>query len=1233
MNATDFAATADLCGRRIALRWTVFPDPGGALPRITLRRKQRDFNFPADAAPYLIYDSAAFPPAQVAGRLVVHQLPGAQQTVDGLRCTERSHTVALLDNGRPVEILRATQRLWARLDHTVVRQDTELLDAGAGPDPLAPGHTYYYRLDDDSDAANPLRASATPTAVHRYHQALYEALPAVYRRGDTTERPVDAGTGLLPESAGSGGQLRRLCDVFGTAVGALRSSADGLRGLRDIDLTDARFLPALAQWIGWTLTGQDIAAQRSEITSAPARYRSVGTLDGIREIIEHYTGWAVRIGEPAQNISLTNNAPQRNVFAIVERADGSFSAPDDAAAVLGLSGAAGAEITGTAGEPFALADGMSLGLSVDGAATTRVGLAATDFADVAAASAAEVAAVIARAVRSLDAAAIGGKLRLRSTRPGGGVAVPADTATLITLDGAPGGRLATATDADGADWLCYASTAGPGPAPSHLLLKARLHGRCYDARPVGTDPEPQADPAIAALSERLWCGWVSNPHSAGARLRYRLGAVPARTHARLGGDAQAPFRLVDGTTLVITGSGGEHIFTVHHADYADLSAATAAEVVAAMGAQLVGGPSVQATPAGALVLTSADTGPEVSMRVDLVKSSAAWALGFGERSAFERGGWDPDVQWGPAHDVAGVPAGRHADCTALSEPDGAVRLCWSMHDSTVWRLVTSRWTPQVLAGTAAGLKIITAAGISTVDAADGLPSNDIRAVVADADGTIWLATAAGVVSRAADAAATLTTFTTASTAGGLAADDVRAAAVGPDGTMWFATTAGVSSRAATGGWTHFGTPNPLPSNDIRAVAATLDGTIWVATAAGLAVRRAGTWHTIGLADGLPVLDTRRLAAAPDGAMWVATGAGVARVGPDATVTAFGLLGPAAAGADVRDLTIDDATVWLATAGGVVEFRGPHDSVVHAADAGIADPDCRAITAFDGEVWVGTASGIVARGADGRWTGRAPGVAAVGSLAGAWSAAGFVGDPAAGERDPHLLRDGAAVLLAAARRARTAAGDTWRLTLRRRDAAAAWSDATELTPPGAQDREPAMVRVPGGPLQVYFRSNRGGGARIWRLELTAAGAGSPPAAVTTGPSTETDPAVLGTGVTAWVLLRSDRNVALAGVAAIAGTPAPQQVSVRRFAGSATAVPADRVRNAAAGAFGELLDYTPQRPRGDPPTPTERYTAGTIALFVDRGRAQAPLGPTDPARLRQLLTEFLPANARVVTITNL
>ena len=70
------------------------------------------------------------------------------------------------------------------------------------------------------------------------------------------------------------------------------------------------------------------------------------------------------------------------------------------------------------------------------------------------------------------------------------------------------------------------------------------------------------------------------------------------------------------------------------------------------------------------------------------------------------------------------------------------------------------------------------------------------------------------------------------------------------------------------------------------------------------------------------------------------------------------------------------------------------------------------------------------------------------------------------------------------------------------------------------------------------------------------------------------------------------------------------------------------------WGDLLAYTPHRPlSGDdepPLSPNEFFTRGTLGLYVTRGRFGQALTATNAARLKQLLTEFLPINLRAVIV---
>lgn len=1276
MRIDSFAATADLVGRRVLLRWAFVPSDGESTvdsPPVTLRRKQRDFDFPVTVTgvdPYVVYDSESFPPVPVPGALAVVDLPDRDRADGALRIREQTVTVAEVVAGTPREVLRRTVRTVFDADRGVLRREIDLLDVGGVGAGLDAGVAYYYELDSpalpDGPDRDRFRITATPGEVHGNHRTLYELIPEIYRRHDTVTRVPDAGTGLLPEASTAGGQLRRFVDTFGAAADTLVSSAEGLRTLRDLAAVDQRFLPLLAQWIGWDLTVEgDVAKQRNEIATAPRLYGAVGSVPGLRSIVDHYTGWSTRVTEFAQHITRTNVLPQRNLFASVRRA-GTWWGADDAAPVLGFTApndvavgtdGVAAVLTGSVAGPFALRPGMSVTVAVDGGLPATVTFGPADFADIARASADEVASVVNRVVGAAGAEAVSGALRLRSAVLGNDsrVEVSSSTASLVSLDGAPRGRLATVVDTTDRLWVAHATTVGAGGVVPRVQVKAYLRGGWQDTRPTEAQPvAPQADPALVELpGGTLWLAWVEHPGTDRALLRWRAGTPRPMVSASLRGEFGGPFRLTAGTVLTLTGYGSADPFTetflVRANDYASLAAASAAEVAQAVNAQLTDVVATSA-PDGSLVLRTTAAGPGVALRVDLAASTTARALGLGDQRLSGRGDWDAAADWAPAA-VTSVPAGRHADCAAAVDPDGAVRLVWSTHVDGAWRIARVRWDGRLLVATASGLGVLAQDGTwSAVTTAAGLPSDDVRGVAVDADGSTWYATAVGAAVRRPGGA--FTVLSGATTGGGLANDDVRAVAVGPDGTVWFALPVGAGARLANGTWrTETAGGGHLVSNDVRHVAVDARGAVWFATPAGLSRLARGVWTTFAVGD------ARHVAFAEQGAVWVATGAGPVRIGPDDTVTAVALgLGPACD--DVRAVapvpspstsdpaTGDTGTVVLATAGGLVELRPAGDALLRTTADGLPGNDCRTVLADpDGVVWVGTTAGLGRRGTEGDWRqiGTADGLPdnAVRSLHGPWSAPLRFTETAAAQREPHIVRDGTRLWLAWSQSTATGEPTDRRLVaLRRFDwPGPDWSDPLNVTSGDATDTEPALAPTVAGGVTVYFRSNRGGGTGPYTVDVsTVSGAGVPVPAFT-DPSADTNPApVTLPGGTRWLLFRSDRNVPLGRLGggvpgttdADASRRAPEEASTRRFAGSTTAVPADLDRNRGMRHFGDLVDYTPQQPDGSPLGPDELYTPGTVGLYVERGPFGRPLVRRDADRLRQLLQRFLPVNLRAVII---
>jgi ligand-binding sensor domain-containing protein len=153
-----------------------------------------------------------------------------------------------------------------------------------------------------------------------------------------------------------------------------------------------------------------------------------------------------------------------------------------------------------------------------------------------------------------------------------------------------------------------------------------------------------------------------------------------------------------------------------------------------------------------------------------------------------------------------------------------------------------------------------------------------RALAADADGGVWVATGAGLAHLAADGAQEL--FTKDS---GLLSNDVRGIDFDSEGNLWVATTFGLARHRPDGRWTRFtveSTGGGLRDLDMRDLSVGPTGDLWMATRAGLSRRQPAEadWSYVDLPGAQHVLH--------DGqdSLWVSTGAGLYRV-PTTALTA------------------------------------------------------------------------------------------------------------------------------------------------------------------------------------------------------------------------------------------------------------------------------------------------------------------------------------------------------------
>ena len=246
------------------------------------------------------------------------------------------------------------------------------------------------------------------------------------------------------------------------------------------------------------------------------------------------------------------------------------------------------------------------------------------------------------------------------------------------------------------------------------------------------------------------------------------------------------------------------------------------------------------------------------------------------------------------------------------------------------------------------------------DATGQRPTN-VSALAQTADRVVWAAEPGRGVWRVQGQEATLLT-----TRDGLASDQVTGLGVDAAGDLWVSTIKGVS-RWDGEGWESYTQSEGLPATESVALAAGGDaagqGVAWVgALKDGVARYQDGAWAAYGAADGLPT--TRPLSIAADGAgVWLgytAARGGAARQlahfdGADWTFIAAEQGLPAA---DPLALLDDAAWLWVGTDGlGLARYADGAWERWTPAD-GLASGKITALAADGaGVLWIGTSAGL------------------------------------------------------------------------------------------------------------------------------------------------------------------------------------------------------------------------------------------------------------------------------------
>lgn len=276
-------------------------------------------------------------------------------------------------------------------------------------------------------------------------------------------------------------------------------------------------------------------------------------------------------------------------------------------------------------------------------------------------------------------------------------------------------------------------------------------------------------------------------------------------------------------------------------------------------------------------------------------------------------------------------------------PTDKLRAVGIDRDGTLW-----------IGTTGGGLVSYARGRFETLDPARGFSHAEVRAVVADPAGGIWAATAGGGLSRVHDGA--ITTYTVAD---GLPSNQLSALALDAQGTLWIGTWGGGVCRRSGGRFSSLSSAGGLSGNQVWSLCADHEGSVWIGTwVGGLNRLRDRRFMVFGVPEGLSNDNTRAVLHARDGATWVATaGGGVNRI-EGSSVTNVGMKEGLPSN-EASSLCEDrDGSIWIGTyTAGLARFRRGRVSVFGIAQ-GLPGADVRAVYQDRaGTVWAATMAGL------------------------------------------------------------------------------------------------------------------------------------------------------------------------------------------------------------------------------------------------------------------------------------
>ena len=241
--------------------------------------------------------------------------------------------------------------------------------------------------------------------------------------------------------------------------------------------------------------------------------------------------------------------------------------------------------------------------------------------------------------------------------------------------------------------------------------------------------------------------------------------------------------------------------------------------------------------------------------------------------------------------------------------------------------------------------------------ADGLPTNRLRSLVFDSEGTLWIGTSGGgLVSYSAGQ------FKTLNPTNGFPHLEVRFVLADPKGGVWAATAGAGLAHVDHGVIKTYTVADGLPTDQLTTLARDAQGSLWIGTwGAGVSRFKDGKFTSISTAGGLAGEHIWSLQVDREGSVWIGTWVGGLNRLRNRPFTVFGTP-EGLSGDNVRSvLHARNGVTWVGTAGaGLNRIEGDQTSSLRKKDGLPADEISSLMEDHEESLWIGTYTAGVAR---------------------------------------------------------------------------------------------------------------------------------------------------------------------------------------------------------------------------------------------------------------------------------